>query len=243
MHIVYITKPPKTGIDVYLFDEADSTNNVIKNGDYKAFDVVLANVQTNGRGRNGKPFISNQGGLYFSMLIPADGSSADEYITPLAGVAAVKALKAFGISAKIKWVNDIFVKSRKICGILAERFTKNGADYIALGIGINVNNEDFGEYKNIATSMSLEKYVFFKTSDVAAALMDNLIALIKENDKKSVMELYKKYSMVIGKNIVLAETDEKVFVKDIDENGALVVADASGSERIVNSGSIFFGGY
>jgi BirA family biotin operon repressor/biotin-[acetyl-CoA-carboxylase] ligase len=236
MHAVYITKPPQRRFNVYLFGALSSTLDEIKKVGYRVFDAVIANNQTDGRGRNGKPFVSNEGGLYMSVLLDGDAPFS-EYITPLAGAAAAKSLENYAADARIKWVNDIFVGNKKICGILAEKFSRGEKKYIALGIGLNVNNKDFGEFSEIATSMFLQTNSRYKTSDLAGKILDNLNFFIS-SDKKTAIDYFREKSLVLGKKITLTESGECVAAVGLDENGGLIVADGRGIRRIVASGSI-----
>jgi BirA family biotin operon repressor/biotin-[acetyl-CoA-carboxylase] ligase len=235
-HTVYITKPPARRFNVYLFGALSSTLDEIKKVGYNVFDAVIANNQTDGRGRNGKRFLSNEGGLYMSVLLDGDAAFS-EYITPLAGAAAAKALESIGLDAKIKWVNDVFVGGKKICGILAERFLRGEKNYIALGIGLNVNNKDFGEFSDIATSVFLQTNSRYRPSEFAGKILDNLNYFLL-SDKSISIDYFREKSLVLGRKIILTESGEKAAAVGIDENGALVVADKNGNRKVVSTGSI-----
>lgn len=235
-HAVYITKATRRRFDVYLFGALSSTNDEIKKDGYGFFDAVIANNQTSGRGRNGKTFLSNEGGLYMSVLLDGDAAFI-EYITPLAGAAVAKALENIGLDPKIKWVNDVFVGGKKICGILAEKFFRGEKKYVALGIGLNVNNKDFGELSELATSVFLQTNSRYRPSDFAGKILDNLNYFILSK-KKTAMDYFRERSMVLGKKIVLTDSGERVFAVGIDENGGLIVADGEGNGRVVTTGSI-----
>jgi BirA family biotin operon repressor/biotin-[acetyl-CoA-carboxylase] ligase len=223
-------------LNVYLFGALTSTLDEIKKTGYQPFDAVIANNQTDGRGRNGKPFLSNEGGLYMSVLLDGDAAFS-EYITPLAGAAAAKALEEFGLDPKIKWVNDVFVGGKKICGILAEKFCRGEKNYIALGIGLNVNNKDFGELSDVATSIFLQTNSRYRPSELAGKILDNLNLFIL-SDKKTAMDYFCGKSLVLGGKIVLNDSGERVAAVGIDENGGLIVEDEKGNRRVITTGSI-----
>lgn len=258
---------------LYSFGELSSTNDELRNGGYDApFDAVVAARQTRGRGRNGKCFVSNEGGLYMSVLLEdgkfgsyitplankdnacvntpcAAGASAGisaDYVTPLAGVAVADVLADYGLEAKIKWVNDVFVGGRKICGILAERFEKNGRTFVCLGVGINVNNTDFGEYGGIATSVVAQTAKKRDISETAEKFLARLSGLICEKDKKYVIDRYREKSLALGKTVILSGSGiaegERVTALDIDADGGLVVKNSEGRLFTVNSGSISLAG-
>ncbi|MBO4422670.1 MAG: biotin--[acetyl-CoA-carboxylase] ligase, partial [Clostridia bacterium] len=96
--------------------------------------VVIAGAQTGGRGRLGRSFFSPEGGVYMSLILrPA----FDDYtiITPAAAAAVCRALERLGFGCRIKWVNDIYLSDKKVCGILTEADVAAG--WAVLGIGIN----------------------------------------------------------------------------------------------------------
>ena len=122
--------------------QVDSTNRVAmewgKQGENEG-KICLALSQTKGQGRMGKSFYSPRGsGLYFSVLLRPASPRAGLLITAAAGVAMAKAVEKFGKPASIKWVNDIMVENRKVCGILAKGGTSEKGSYLVLGVGVNL---------------------------------------------------------------------------------------------------------
>ncbi|MDO5088978.1 MAG: biotin--[acetyl-CoA-carboxylase] ligase [Leptotrichiaceae bacterium] len=141
------------------FDEINSTNDYLrKNHKLEEFEVVTAKKQTAGRGKRGSVWISNEGAALFSFAVK-DKEGLQEKITVFSGYAVYEILKKyikkshnnsdFYKNLKFKWPNDIYYKDKKICGILCEKVR----EYIIIGIGINVNNNDFGIYKDRAVSL------------------------------------------------------------------------------------------
>lgn len=105
--------------------------------------VIVALSQTRGRGRLGRSFVSPQGGLYFSLLLRPDAKDfSPTLLTPAASVAVAQTLEQIGAGAcGIKWVNDIYLRGRKVCGILTQTAWQAQAsqpDYCVVGIGINL---------------------------------------------------------------------------------------------------------
>ncbi|MDR1939819.1 MAG: biotin--[acetyl-CoA-carboxylase] ligase [Clostridiales bacterium] len=224
---------------IYKTEQTASTNTAIREGGFCHLDVVAASVQTQGRGRGEKKFVSNVGGLYMSMLIDCAAVYGDigGYITPLAGCAVSELLLGYGFDPKIKWVNDVFVGGKKICGILAERFQRDGRGYIAVGIGLNVNNADFGEYSAIATSMSIEAKKSFDLNAVLSELTERLIFMIGNRGKNEIIDEYRRLSLVVGKYAAL-EDGTRVFVRGIDGDGRLEAVMPDGQDAVISSGSI-----
>ena len=156
----------KISMKVEIFDEIDSTNNYLKKLAKDKFQnniLVIANYQTNGRGRLGRTFISDKSnGIYMSLLVRPNISINDaKKITCLTAVSINNAINELtGLNSKIKWVNDIYINNKKVCGILTEAQTsieEGIIDYVVIGIGINVYKREFDEsIKNIATSLEDE---------------------------------------------------------------------------------------
>jgi BirA family biotin operon repressor/biotin-[acetyl-CoA-carboxylase] ligase len=227
---------------IYKIKRTESTNTLIRRPGFQAFDVLIAEEQDGGRGTGQRQFVSRAGGLYMSMLIPAGygppgGGPVSGYITPLAGCAAAELLSEYSIEAKIKWVNDLLVNGKKICGILAERFEKDDGEYIALGIGLNVNNDDFGAYSDIAVSMSLLTGKKYGLDELADGLISRLSFMIKTHTKERVIERYRDLSLVIGRYIA-TDSGERLFIGGIDGDGRLEAVTDDGQSKTVMSGSV-----
>ena len=136
-------------LDLFLYPVIDSTNDeakrLIKSGTTPPF-LVAANEQTHGRGRQGKSFYSPADtGIYMSLVLSfSDGESISK-ITVIASVAVCKAIeKLTGLKPEIKWVNDVYLNGKKICGILCESVI-GGTDLtpVIIGVGLNLSTTDF----------------------------------------------------------------------------------------------------
>src|SRR5699024_2888066 len=136
-----------------LEQSVDSTNSYLKRKAAQLEDgyVVIADVQTGGRGRMGRTFYSPGGvGVYLSVFLrPKLPVSSVQLITLVAALAVTDMIESLcGLEAQIKWVNDVFIDGKKACGILTEASItgENGAlDYAVIGIGVNVSTRDFPE--------------------------------------------------------------------------------------------------
>lgn len=135
-------------LQLEVSEVVDSTNDIClrraARGEHSSF-AAIAGCQTRGRGRRGRTFYSPDGsGLYMSMLLRPFGINGQnaQKLTTLAAVAVSEAIEAVaGVPADIKWVNDIYVRGRKVCGILTEasfNLEDGTLDYAVVGIGINV---------------------------------------------------------------------------------------------------------
>ena len=141
---------------IFNFDELESTSKYLKNKkDKKEWDVVIAKIQTSGRGRRGNLWVSPPGAGLFSFALKEDPNlSMEEYskLPLVAGIALLEGLKTIlELDYKFKWTNDIYLFDKKLSGILVEKVE----DFFIIGIGININNLEFlGRSKN---GVSLKK--------------------------------------------------------------------------------------
>ncbi len=146
-------------INLLTFDSLDSTNTeALKQARLGAEEgvCIVARQQTAGRGRHGRPWVSEQdAGLYFSIVLrPKIETQYLPLITLMTGVAVHDTLAEFGIAADIKWVNDLHVDGKKICGILAETTDTPKGLAVIVGIGINIKPSNFPpEIADTATSI------------------------------------------------------------------------------------------
>ena len=221
---------------VYL-GETGSTNNdlveLIRRGEAKAGDIVCASRQTAGRGRRGNCFSSPDGGIYFSF---AAQNKAGSLATVCAGVAVAKTLEGSGYSPSIKWVNDVNLGGKKVCGILAEAVS--GTDLCVIGIGVNLKAAALPqELSETATALDAEN----GTLPHAEELVGKTVAAYEELSLSGGAEVigeYKKYLSFLGKEIVIKQTGEVCLAVDVNGSGELVVVFPDGKRRVLNSGEI-----
>lgn len=208
-----------TGITV--LPVVDSTNTYCKDLARKGSPqgtVVIADSQTGGKGRRGRSFVSPSGvGLYLSYLMrPGSGIENISEITCWTAVAVCEAIgDCYGLEAQIKWVNDVLMNKKKICGILTEASfeAESGTiDSLVIGIGININEKrsDFpDELERIATSISIENGgKAFKRSELASALIKRLDQLASDwpDSHGAYLDSYRKYCITPGNRIAAYTT-------------------------------------
>lgn len=235
--------------EIVYFDKTNSTNTAGKNANCTENTLFVAEMQTDGRGRNGRKWISPKGsGVWMSIVtLPEIKVENISQITLVAGLAVCESLnKNFGIDAKIKWPNDIVVDGKKLCGILAESVSENGVTKkVITGIGINVNNRSFPkEICDVATSLRM---LLTKKSD-RTEIINNVLdsyekyynMLINEGNLEKIITEYKKLCVNIGKEVVATGTDEATegIATDITEKGELVIQKKDGNTVAVNSGEV-----
>jgi BirA family biotin operon repressor/biotin-[acetyl-CoA-carboxylase] ligase len=233
------------GKSLYHFKSIDSTNlfakKLVKKGVEEGI-VVVADVQTSGRGRKDRIWSSPKGGLWFSVVLyPNISPQQGMLITMASSIAIAQSIEEITrIAPVIKWPNDLIINGRKVCGILTEiDAVENRINYSIVGIGINVNNQLNDELKKIATSLLNE--VGSKVSRVKLlryilkSFDENYIRLIS-GDYDFINISWLSYSNIIGKKIQVQE-DKTVItgkVTEIDNNGCLILDTDSGKIRIIS---------
>lgn len=237
------------GSKVVLLEETDSTNNCAKRLAAEGAaegTVVLANLQTAGKGRLGRSFFSpEEKGIYMSIVLrPQFSMRNSSLITSMAAVAVARAIeKTSGVYAQIKWVNDVFLNGRKVCGILTEAAmdAESGQlSYAVLGIGVNVGCMEFPEeLREVATSVSNEAGKQIGREALIAEILNELEGLYGTLATGGFLEESRSRSLVIGKEvkIVGAEHSYQAKAVAIDELGQLIVETAEGRQAL-NSGEI-----
>ncbi len=239
---------------LYWFDTINSTNDhakaMAKNGAMHG-TVLLAGMQTGGRGRMGRSFHSPAGkGLYLSVILrPECAAEVLMHLTCAVAVAACQAVEsATGYRPGIKWINDLVAGKKKLGGILTELSVnpKTGiVDYAIVGIGINCNHTqaDFpAELQEIATSLQTETGKPVNVAQLAAALIYALQEIDRRllTEKPAIMEKYSKNCITLGQNVVVLRAEEKRYGKaiSVDADGGLTVQFTDGTTEIVNSGEV-----
>ncbi len=261
-----IIKDNGENCSVCAFEEIDSTNLEAKRktADNELNRVLfVAGRQTAGRGRMGRSFASPaNSGIYFSLVYrPRGGVKNPAFLTAAAAIAVKNAVKTlYGEDCQIKWVNDVFLNGKKICGILTEgvtNFETGAIDTAIVGIGINVRNCNFnGELANVASSieeiMAVQGKQIPKVSrnEIAATVIADLLKIYdaySADDKdaiKNAMDEYRKSSMLTGLVVTVnpvAGLEGNVYkakVLDITDDAELVVQTEDGTVKKLFSGEV-----
>lgn len=219
---------------IVYFDEIDSTNDYCKTQTQDL--IVVAARQTTGRGTKGRNFISQEGGVYLSVVkfdVALKSSQAFKIMVNTA-VAVCKTLEDFALSPVIKWPNDVLVNGKKISGTLIENtFCGSVISRSIVGVGINVNNALVPELTDIATTVALET----KDDVCVAQVREKLIEYIQR--EYSISD-YKRRVDWFGKKIKLIKRDgvKTVVAKDVTDDGRLVVEDDCGKCVAVSSAEV-----
>ncbi len=257
----------KKDMKVIVLPEVDSTNDELKrlamggsSGEESLREgcVVLSEHQTKGKGRRGRGFYSPEGsGIYMSILFCPDDKMASDVIlvTTQAAVAVAHAVsKVCKKETDIKWVNDVFLNDKKICGILTEAvsdFESGGIELVIVGIGINVLRpkdipDDIKEVMGYIYDENDEEKA--SRNEIAAAVINELQKYYEDLPDRSFIKEYKSRSNVIGKKIRFgtpgriagASGDDwrEGTAVDIDDSGGLIVRLSDGSEEVLHTGEI-----
>lgn len=245
-------KTKTMGQTVYFYEETDTTNNRARELALEGAPegtLVVAEKQTAGRGRRGKVWESPLGtGIWMSLVLrpqimPAEAS----VLTLLCGLATAEAIEAeTGLSAGIKWPNDILINGKKAVGILTEMDCEmSEVHFVIPGIGINVNTASFPpEIADIATSLYLEcgKTVSRRRlmHKVLERLEEHYETFLRTGSFAAMLEDYRKLCITLGKEVhVLGREPFFAEALDITPEGELLVRRAdNGKEEVVFSGEV-----
>ncbi|WP_455539089.1 biotin--[acetyl-CoA-carboxylase] ligase [Terrisporobacter sp.] len=248
-NIYHNLKTSFIGKHILHFDTIDSTNNYAKRLGNELVDgsVIISEEQTKGKGRLGRVWQSKAGdGIWMSIVLKPDlVPNKAPFITLIGGASIVKALNNLGVNAQIKWPNDIVINNKKLCGILTELSAEiERVNYIVLGIGMNVKDTDFdGELQDKATSLYMENYKVSRVDIVKEILyqFEKLyLDYVEKNNKKEVLDICRKYSAIIDKEIYVIKNDKRELVNciGINEDGNLIIENEEGKLQEIMSGEV-----
>lgn len=245
-------KPDCAGLNTVIFADIDSTNAIAK---AKAADgaqegtVILANRQTNGKGRVGRNFYSPvDTGIYLSVLLRPKCCTAQDALkyTIIAAVSACQAIEKISEeTAMIKWVNDIYINEKKVGGILTEgSFSiENGfMDYIVMGIGLNVYSPKNGFPEEIAETAGsiFQKQKNDGKNRLVAEFLNYFMSHYIEQDSLQYTELYRKKSLAIGRKLKVYKNgkSQNAVGINVDQECRLIVKYENGKTESLSSGEI-----
>ena len=211
--------------DIRIFDILSSTNDfakeLINSNSFTNGTTIITNSQTNGRGRFARNFFSPANtGIYFSTILKK----------------SLPIKKLTNLNTQIKWINDIYLNGKKICGILVENicdFNNMQSKAIVSGIGINISTENFPkDIENKAGSIMCNG---LSRNKLIAEILNNLFDLSKDIYNKNIIKEYKSLSLVLNKEISYTK-DNKIYTGtaiDITNTGNLVIKDDNNNISIL----------
>lgn len=240
-------KTALSGGNIVVLEETESTNSTAKLLAAKGAPhgtIVAAESQTRGRGRLGRRFESPKGaGLYMSVIVrPSFDIAFAPLITSAAAVAAAESVeKLCGEYTAVKWVNDLYMNGRKICGILTESAidSKGRLDYAVIGIGINVGRTEFPpELRDTATSVEAETGKIIDRNILCGEILVRLEYYLENIEEKRHIGEYRRRELLTGNHITANTGGREVegYAVGINENANLLLKLADGSEMVLASG-------
>ena len=234
-----------------VFDTLDSTNDYIKREAAKLAEgtVVLANGQTGGKGRLGRSFYSPPSmGIYMSMLLKPDCAPLQAAtLTANTAVAVCKAIeKVTPFTPDIKWINDLYLRGKKICGILCESsITDHRLDYVVVGIGLNVITriDDFPmDLRRQAGSIYSQTGEVIDRGQLIVTIVEELDKMYAawKNDPAVYLEEYRQHCKMLGHEVEIynSEGNFTVVAEDISEDFGLTVRYENGEKKTLHAGEV-----
>lgn len=231
---------------IHYFSELSSTMDMAKDLARKNcpdFSVVIAGRQTKGRGRLNRQWLSDDGGLYFTLVlrpdIPLPMSSRVNFLASLTLARVLRDM--YQIEAAVKWPNDILVDDRKLSGMLSELEAEaDRVFFINIGMGININNDPTGVEPG---AISLKNMLGREISRVRllSRFLDEFEERLKNAEFENIISEWKQYTVTLQRQVRIVtqrEVTEGLAV-DVDENGALIVKLADGSFKKIIYGDCF----
>lgn len=199
--------------------------------------IVVAEIQSRGRGRLSREWVSPSGGIYFTVILrPRINPTYAPRINLMAAVAVASAIKRlFGLKAQLKWPNDVLIEGKKVCGILAEMEAEmDVVNFVNVGIGINANSS-IPRFRRTATSLKDVVGKEISRKEFLGVLMTEIDRRLPLLMTRQLLEQWKELSATLNKQVRIASVGEEVAGKavDIDDSGALLVKGEDGSVRTV----------
>lgn len=238
------------GKPIEFFETLNSTNikaKALGELDYPSGTLIVAEAQSAGKGRLGRQFYSpGKQGVYFSILVrPQDFDYDPMLITSMCAAATAEAIeKTAPVKVSIKWVNDLYIKNKKVCGILTEAGLKledQSIDYIVIGIGINCGKQTFpAELRAIATSIENECDITVNRNRLIAETVKNIENGFKTMHEKAFINVCRARSNIIGKEITVCRGEKQYTATAlrIEDNGALKIRDSAGNTEQLQFGEV-----
>ncbi len=210
--------------------------------------AITADEQTHGRGRYARVWFSPKGkNLYLSLAFFLEDQNIKPFaLCQLASLTLEEFLQIQGITAKIKWPNDLLVNGKKIVGVLTERSEVDGMPFIVLGIGLNVNmnHEELSEIPQAATSMYIEKNQTFSLDGIKEFYVRLFVKRLEEaknNNFANVWSHWQKSLQWMLEQPVCVQTTANRYqgkVIALETDGSLRLEDSDGTQQIINSADV-----
>jgi len=238
---------------VYTYESCSSTFDIARQKIAEGAErgtLIIADVQNGGKGRQSRKWLSPSGGIWMCTIMkkPMLDLNKLSAVTLLCAVAVAKAIEEIfpAIKPQIKWPNDIYVDTKKICGILTETVMQGKiAEYIIIGIGINANNStgfEDNDIKGSAISFGELGHAVDRPR-MASLINDNVLEAVAEYEKRGsidfIMDYYSSHMLWLGseavmKNTITGEIAKQGIIQGIDEEGRLLLESGGRTEHILS---------
>ena len=237
---------------IIYYEQLDSTNTEIARLAMQGAEhgtVVVAELQTAGRGRKGRSWESPAGeNIYMSVLLRPDFvPDKAPMLTLVMAYSVAWVIQELGFpEVQIKWPNDLVLSGKKICGILTEMQLKGPEiDYVVVGVGINVNTPKFpSELEDKATSLFLESGRKFERESIAENIVDKFERAYRQfgdvQDLSFLQEAYNSMLVNVGKEVRVLEPGNEytAYAKGVNSRGELIVRTPDGEEKEIYAGEV-----
>lgn len=229
------------GRDLRCYQEVASTNETARSIARSCDDgtAVLAEIQTEGRGRLGRPWASPPGGICMSLVLKPEMPMAHAYrINMAVSVAISRAIFGlYGLKAGIKWPNDLLINDRKLCGILMDISAEiDRLEYVIVGIGINAN-VDAGIYPDEWNATSLQRELGQEVSrvELIQKVFQEIEYAYLEMNSRVIYKEWCERSATLGRQVRITSIagDYEGEAVSLSEDGALTMRTSGGMKRVV----------
>ena len=239
------------GKTIFTFDSIDSTNTIAKTLEQSAAPhgtIVIAEEQSAGRGRLQRNWVSQKGkNLLFSVIVYPKFIMEKVSLLPFAGSLAVADAieKVTDLSPTCKWPNDVLINNKKVCGMLLESSSgQQGIEKLILGIGVNVNQEVFGDdLRHKASSLKSECGKEIDRITLLQSILEELehrYNQLSHFPPQQLLHDWKMKALLFGKKITVLENEFSfsAIAIDVDENGSLIIETDDGQRRNIFAGDV-----
>ncbi len=239
------------GQTVFSFDIIDSTNTFAKqllHNDAPHGTLVISEEQTAGKGRLQRNWVSPaEKNLLFSIILYPEFGMEKISLLPFAGSLAIAdAIEAItGLSSTCKWPNDVLINGKKVCGMLLESTLGNSVQgKIVLGIGLNVNQEEFSdELKFKASSLQIESGIVINRIKLLQKILEELenrYEQLSHFPSQQLLNDWRMKALLFGKKITVLESEFSFSATaiDVNENGSLIIETEDGQKRNIFAGDV-----
>lgn len=195
---------------------------------FEHLDIITANTQTAGKGRKGRKWSSETGGLYFTLIYKPENIAAENIssLTQVMAISVCKAIKDLGAKAYLKWPNDVLYKGKKFCGILSEAVLENNIlKGLVIGVGVNI------EQKVIISDKPFTTLAEMGIKISKSVLIEKIFSNFKNCQQENFIEEFKSLCPNFGKEITV--DDKTGIFEDMDKTGCMLLKTKKGIEKII----------